>query len=50
MLPRQFRWNHNPFTLDGGSGTTEFDPGAWLAPYWMARYHGILSSSSSSEL
>ena len=38
----QFRWNGNPHDLDGGSGFNEGDPGAWLLPYWMARYHGLV--------
>ena len=39
---RVMRWNGNPFELDGGSGFGEDDPGAWLLPYWMARYHGLI--------
>jgi len=42
----QFRWNSNPFTLDGGSGGGETDPGAWLLPYWMGRYHGFIDAAS----
>eukprot|EP00043_Microstomoeca_roanoka_P019783 m.229726 g.229726 ORF g.229726 m.229726 type:complete len:770 (-) comp17056_c4_seq1:240-2549(-) len=38
----QLRWNSNPHDLDGGSGFSEGDPGAWLWPYWIARYHGII--------
>ncbi len=39
----QFRWNADPFDLtDGGSGFNLYDPGAWLLPYWMARYHGLI--------
>eukprot|EP00050_Salpingoeca_kvevrii_P011097 m.12660 g.12660 ORF g.12660 m.12660 type:complete len:765 (-) comp3253_c0_seq1:54-2348(-) len=38
----QMRWNGNPHELDGGSGMSEGDPGAWLLPYWMARFHGII--------
>lgn len=35
----QFRWNADPFALDAGDGGgVEFDPGAWLAPYWLARW------------
>ena len=40
----QFRWNANVFTLDDGSGMQEYDPGAWLSAYWVARYHGILGA------
>jgi len=38
-----FRWNSNPFDLNGGSGFGEFDPSAWLLPYWMARYYSFIS-------
>ena len=38
-----FRWNGNPFSVSkGGSGMSESDPGAWLLPFWMARYHGLI--------
>ncbi len=33
----QGRWNGDPHDLDGGSGFTEMDAGAWLLPYWLAR-------------
>ena len=33
--------------VQSGSGMSEQDPGAWLLPYWMARYHGILSSADT---
>ena len=43
---RQGRWNSDPYDVtDGGSGTSEMDPGAWLLPYWMARYYGAISAS-----
>ncbi|EDQ89373.1 uncharacterized protein MONBRDRAFT_37087 [Monosiga brevicollis MX1] len=38
----QLRWNSDPHDLDGGSGTQEGDPGAWLLPYWMARHAGLI--------
>jgi hypothetical protein len=38
----QLRWNGNPYTLDSGGGETEMDPGAWLLPYWMARWIKML--------
>ena len=42
---RQGRWNANPWDITaGGDGRVEMDPGAWLLPYWMARYHGLLSA------
>lgn len=38
----QFRWNSNPYDMDGGgAGGSEFDAGAWLLPYWMARFYGL---------
>jgi hypothetical protein len=42
---RQGRWNADPFGLDDGSGTQEDDPGAWLLPYWLARYYGIIGGA-----
>ena len=43
----QQRWNSNPFeVIGGGSGMSESDPGAWLLPYWMARYHGLLADAA----
>ena len=42
---RQYRWNSDPYNVaDGGDGMSEADPGAWLLPYWMARYHELLSA------
>ena len=58
----QERWNSNPWQLDSSGspestepgGTGEPDPGTFLLPYWMARYHGLIapptSSSSSSSM
>eukprot|EP00039_Didymoeca_costata_P020083 m.340007 g.340007 ORF g.340007 m.340007 type:complete len:864 (+) comp19079_c0_seq1:208-2799(+) len=41
----QGRWNSDPFSVSaGGDGTTEVDPGAWLMPYWLARYHKLLGA------
>ncbi len=37
------KWNSNPFDIDGGSGgLAEDDGAAFLLPYWMGRYHGLL--------
>lgn len=37
------KWNSNPFDVDGGSdGRGEDDGAAFLLPYWMGRYLGIL--------
>ena len=38
-----FRWNSNPFRVDGGSGFSEYDPSAFLLPYWMGVYHKLIS-------
>lgn len=38
----QGRWNGDPYDLVGGSGYNEMDPGAWMLPYWMARYYGLI--------
>lgn len=42
-VQRQYRWNSNPFELDGGDGMSEFDAGAFLAPYWMSVYWGLIA-------
>jgi len=37
------KWNSNPSDIDGGSdGRGEDDGAAFLLPYWMGRYHGLL--------
>ena len=58
----QGRWNANPYdAIDGGKdpnpqpnpdgpGRSQTDPGAWLLPYWMARYHGLLANAASATL
>ena len=34
-----------PFEIsDGWDGMVEGDPGAWLLPYWMARFYGLLTA------
>lgn len=38
------KWNGNPYALDGGNGgRSEDDGAAFLLPYWMGRYHRLLS-------
>ncbi len=37
-----WRWNRNPFQADGGDARGEEDAAAFLLPYWMGRYHGII--------
>jgi len=39
------RWNENPWIPDDGDGTVEISGAAYLPPYWMARYHGIVAES-----
>jgi hypothetical protein len=38
------RWNGNPYGADGGSpnGASEDCGSAWLMPYWLGRYHGLI--------
>jgi hypothetical protein len=37
------KWNSNPFDIDGGNdGLGEDDGAAFLLPYWMGRYFGLL--------
>ena len=38
-----FKWNGNPYNLDGGNGGRNEDDGVYfLLPYWMARYHKLI--------
>ncbi len=38
-----FKWNGNPYSLDGGNGGRSEDDGAYfLLPYWMGRYHRLI--------
>ena len=32
------RWNSDPFRTVQGSGWSEYDPSAWLLPYWLGKY------------
>jgi hypothetical protein len=37
-----WKWNANPYALDGGNGGRSEDDGAYfLLPYWMGRYHHL---------
>jgi hypothetical protein len=39
-----WKWNANPYNLDGGSGGRSEDDGAYfLLPYWMGRYHRLVN-------
>jgi len=41
-------WNGDPFILDSGAlpgGGSEYANGAFLLPYWMARFHGLLMAA-----
>jgi hypothetical protein len=39
------KWNSNPYNLDiSADGTGEESATYWLLPYWMARYHGMISA------
>src|SRR5208282_3089080 len=43
------KWNSNPFDIDGGSdGRGEDDGAAFLLPYWMGRYLGLISQPRAS--
>ncbi len=38
-----WKWNGNPYNLDGGSDGRREDDGAYfLLPYWMGRYHQLI--------
>ena len=37
-----WKWNSNPYALDGGNGGRSEDDGAYfLLPYWLGRYHHL---------
>jgi hypothetical protein len=36
------KWDKDPYDLDGGNDRGEVDQTAWLLPYWMGRYHGLI--------
>jgi len=39
----QAEWNTDPFAVNpGGSGTSEFEPGIYLFPYYLTLYHGLV--------
>jgi len=41
------RWNQDPYRADfGGDGLTEGSGEQYLFPYWMARYHNLISPPS----
>jgi hypothetical protein len=43
---RATRWNSNPYVLDeGGNGAAETEGTFWLLPYWLGRYHGVISDA-----
>jgi hypothetical protein len=38
-----WKWNGNPYNLDGGNaGRSEDDGAHFLLPYWMGRYHKLI--------
>jgi hypothetical protein len=38
-----WKWNGNPYNLDGGNGGRSEDDGAYfLLPYWLGRYHQLI--------
>ena len=38
------KWNADPLVPDsGGDGRGEDDGAAYLLPYWMGRYHGLIA-------
>ncbi len=39
-LQRVQVWNNEPARRQ--DGMNEDDPGAWLLPYWLGRYHKLL--------
>lgn len=40
------KWNADPFIADGGGdGRIEDDGAAYLLPYWMGRFHGLIAET-----
>ena len=40
------KWNANPYIPDeDGDGMTEDDGAAYLLPYWMGRFHGLITEA-----
>jgi len=40
------KWNADPFVPDaGGDGRVEDDGAAYLLPYWMGRFHGLIAEA-----
>jgi hypothetical protein len=49
-VPATFLWEVSPFQLQGGgNGQIENSGLDYLLPYWMARYYGIIDSSTISS-
>jgi hypothetical protein len=43
------KWNRDPYVPDeGGDGRHEDDGAAYLFPYWMGRYHGLIAEPQGS--
>lgn len=43
------KWNADPLVPDaGGDGRSEDDGAAYLLPYWMGRYHGLIAESPAA--
>jgi len=36
--------SNGDITKGAFGGVTEIDTGAWVCPYWMARYYGIITA------
>lgn len=35
-------WNTDPFEMQQGSGTSEFEPSVWRLPYFMMKYYNLV--------
>jgi hypothetical protein len=53
LSPRErpmMKWNGNPYILDDRrEGRSEECGTFWLLPYWMGRYHGIITEKAQAE-
>jgi hypothetical protein len=43
-----YRWEDDPYALQGGSGFFAYEPSAPMQAYWMMRYHGFLAPAGGA--
>ena len=43
------RFNTSPYQLGGGNATTMYPSSNYTLPYWMARYHGMITPEATTQ-